>query len=759
MTIRTNWSRFMKHRQAPRAGQLVRPGRILALASVLAVTPMITGLPQVSSPVQAHPVKTHVRGVALVKSQVAALRTARDATRSAVSADEAVDPITTARAAAMTPVQDVAGAVTVVGVTWPKGSNAATATYQIRTLTGPAWSQWVTLSVNDGGPDSAEAAAAATLGTSPYVITGASKYEVRSLTTDPQIPAAATVQVVDPGSSGADNVTQEPGAAAAATTAPAILTRSDWGADETLRRGVPIYGQVQVGFVHHTADDSNPLTANSYAAADVPAMIRGMYAYHVQSLLWDDIGYNFLIDRFGRTWEGRYGGTDKAVVGAQTYGYNSTSTGAAVIGNYDIAPVPQVVTDAFSRVLAWKLSLAGVPASGLSPLLGLDGTSYLPRVSGHRDAFATICPGQYLYAVLPEIRAGADALIGSLPNMPTGVAATGGNAQATVSWAAPASAGGSAITGYTVTASPGGKTLSTTAAARTAAISGLSNGTAYTFTVTAANPAGTSLGSAPSAPVTPRAPAAAVTRLSDFDKTGSSDLVARDNAGVLWLYPGNGSGSYVTRRRIGGGWNVMTAIVTPGDLTGDGNADILARDTAGSLWLYPGNGASALLTRRRISGGWGSYTITNAADLNRAGQPDLLARDSAGVLWLYPFSGNGVMGARTRISGGWNGYTFRGPGDLSGDGRADILARDAAGTLWLYRGTGTGGVAARSLVGNGWAGMSALVTPGDWNRTGGNDALARDSAGRMWLYPGNGGGLFGTRTQIGSGWQGFNYIG
>ena len=248
---------------------------------------------------------------------------------------------------------------------------------------------------------------------------------------------------------------------------------------------------------------------------------------------------------------------------------------------------------------------------------------------------------------------------------------------------------------------------------------------------------------------------AALTRLSDLNRDGSTDLVARDAAGTLWLYPGNGLGGYLARRQIGTGWNIMNVIVTPGDVTGDGNADLFARDTAGQLWLYPGNGAGGVSARRLVSSGWGSYTITSAADLNGAGGPDLLARDAAGVLWLYPFSGNAVLGARTRISSGWNGYTFRGPGDISGDGRADILARDAAGSLWLYRGNGTGGLAARTLVGNGWAGMNALVTPGNWDRTGGNDTLARDSAGSLWLYPGNNTGGLGSRRLIGGGWNAY----
>ena len=389
---------------------------MLVIASVLVVTPMVTGLPQISPVAHAHPVKGHVHKVGFVKVSAAAIRTARDARRSAAGRSGAADPLSTARAAAVTPVQDVAGAVTVVGVTWPKNATAAKDRYQIRTLTGATWSQWQTLGIVDEGPDAAEGARTSTSGTSPYVVTGASKFEVRSLTTEATVSTAAAVQVVDPGTSSADAVTPAPGAAVAATVMPAISTRAEWGADETLRLGkTPIYGQVQLGFVHHTADLSDT-SANTYTAADVPAMIRGMYAYHVQTLGWDDIGYNFLIDRFGRTWEGRYGGTDQAVVGAQTLGYNAVSTGVAAIGNFEIDPtalpaVPPAVTDAFSRLLAWKFSLAGIPATGNSPVLGLDGLTPLQRISGHSDAYATLCPGRYLYAMLPEIRAGAAALL------------------------------------------------------------------------------------------------------------------------------------------------------------------------------------------------------------------------------------------------------------------------------------------------------------------------------------------------------------
>ena len=390
-------------RQASKAGLLVRRGRVVAMASVLAVAPMVTGFPQVSSPARPHPVTSHVRHVSFAKSSVAAMRTASNATGSTVSTPGVPDPITTAKVGAMTPVQDVAGAVTVVGVTWPKGASSSKNTYQIRTFSGEKWSQWEPMGVIDDGPGTA---ASATTGTDPYVVSGATKYEVRSLTTDAKAPTTATVQAIDPGTSSADNLQQAPGAASAATAKPAIFTRAQWGANEKLMTWNPSYGKVVVGFVHHT--DSS----NNYTSGEVPGILRGIYAYHAQTLGWGDIGYNFLVDRFGRIFEGRYGGMDKAVIGGHVYNYNTVSTGVAGIGTFTSATVPQAMTDAFKRVLAWKMSLAGVPATGASPVAAPWGT-HIQRISGHRDVGGTTCPGDSLEARLPEIRAGAAAIMGA----------------------------------------------------------------------------------------------------------------------------------------------------------------------------------------------------------------------------------------------------------------------------------------------------------------------------------------------------------
>src|SRR5665811_1078158 len=95
----------------------------------------------------------------------------------------------------------------------------------------------------------------------------------------------------------------------------------------------------------------------------------------------------------------------------------------------------------------------------------------------------------------------------TVPGAPTGVTASAGNAQATVIFSAPVSNGGSAITDYTVTSSPGSFTSIGTATPIT--VTGLTNGTAYTFTVKATNAIGTSVVSSVSDSVTPVAPSTA----------------------------------------------------------------------------------------------------------------------------------------------------------------------------------------------------------------------------------------------------------
>ncbi|MFJ4869318.1 FG-GAP-like repeat-containing protein [Streptomyces sp. NPDC088757] len=166
-------------------------------------------------------------------------------------------------------------------------------------------------------------------------------------------------------------------------------------------------------------------------------------------------------------------------------------------------------------------------------------------------------------------------------------------------------------------------------------------------------------------------------RHGDYDGDRNEDVFARDKAGVLWFYPGNGKGWFKPRLKVGAGWNTMADLAAAGDLTGDGKADLLASDTSGVLWTYPGNGKGWFGARQKVGGGWKAMNeLVGAGDMNSDGKADLVARDTAGRLWLYPGNGRGWFGARKLIgTGGWNGHReLAGLGDVTGDGRPDLVA-------------------------------------------------------------------------------------
>jgi hypothetical protein len=194
--------------------------------------------------------------------------------------------------------------------------------------------------------------------------------------------------------------------ASAAVSEPAWVTRAGWGADESLRSGSVATAPVKMAFVHHTAG------GNTYAREDAPAVVRGIYAYHTQTLGWNDIGYNFLVDRFGTIYVGRAGGPRQGVVGAHTYGFNTGSTGVSVMGTYTSAAPPAAATASLEHLLAWKLGLHGVGPEGTATMTcgasekhTSGQTVTFPVIAGHRDANYTVCPGDAFYAALATLRA------------------------------------------------------------------------------------------------------------------------------------------------------------------------------------------------------------------------------------------------------------------------------------------------------------------------------------------------------------------
>jgi hypothetical protein len=161
---------------------------------------------------------------------------------------------------------------------------------------------------------------------------------------------------------------------------------------------------LKLAIVHHTVN------TNSYTRAQAAAIVRGIETFHVRGNGWNDIGYNFLVDRFGTVYEGRGGGIDRNVVGAHAEGFNTGTVGVSLIGNFQNATPTKAMQDALVGVLAWRLDVAHVDplstvvyTSGGNAKFRAGKVVTLHAISGHRDTGPSECPGARAYATLPAI--------------------------------------------------------------------------------------------------------------------------------------------------------------------------------------------------------------------------------------------------------------------------------------------------------------------------------------------------------------------
>ena len=387
------------------------------------------------------------------------------------------------------------------------------------------------------------------------------------------------------------------GAAYAMTPDVPVISRSQWGANESMRRGSPSIAQqgVRMAFVHHTVH------SNSYGPDEADDIIRGIYAFHTQSRGWNDIGYNFIVDRFGRVYEGRAGGVDRAVIGAHAEGFNANSTGVAVLGDHThVEPGPAVI-DSLQRFLAWKLDVHHVDPRGWtrmvsqgSPKFPEGATVSLPTISGHRDTGLTGCPGGRLYAALQRLRDGAAAIgvpkmYDALPVFATAV--RGGRVDVTARFSDPLA--------WTATITDSnGVVVGTAAGAGTSAalswnvtnLAGLYPGIGdYRWTITAAGAAGTARPASGLIRVTTPPPEGSIVRSS-----GSSTAYFISGGRKFVLGSGEPLASRVAANDV--------AVISPqalADIPGEGapfRDGVLLRTPDHRIWLVTGG------VRRHIAG-------------------------------------------------------------------------------------------------------------------------------------------------------------
>ena len=312
----------------------------------------------------------------------------------------------------------------VVGLRW-KGARSGTLRIRVR-LSGKAWSRWRRVPVErDDGPDLSSAEGSRTWTVSGPLWAGEADQVQYRIAASRPVRSIRLHFVNSMGSatrfdrlrsalrrtaSGAITTIASlfrADAHAQESTQPEIVSRDEWGGDSCPPRAAPAYGEVKFAFIHHT------VTANDYGPDQSAAMVLGICRYHRNSNGWNDIGYQFLVDKYGKIFEGRAGGIDRAVVGAQAQGYNYQSTGISNLGTFSTTGQTDAGLAAMARLLSWKLALHGIdPNSKVTVRSGGGSLNRYPAgaqvtlnaISGHRDGDRTSCPGDGLYAQLPRLR-------------------------------------------------------------------------------------------------------------------------------------------------------------------------------------------------------------------------------------------------------------------------------------------------------------------------------------------------------------------
>lgn len=306
-----------------------------------------------------------------------------------------------------------------VGVTWRGAGPSRTGAVLVsaRTRSEGHWTGWFELdTMVDAGT---EASPNGRFGTVPYWAGDSDGIQVRVDAVGEASPRGVRVDLIEPGTSDADALVTDPwsgSAAMASTTRPPIVTRAQWGANEALRdKRLENSPTVEVMFVHHTAG------SNGYTRNESPAVVRGLYSYYVNTLDYADLGYNFLVDKYGTIYEGRAGSITKPVRSAATGGFNTNTMAVVAMGNFQTAPASDEMVRSIAKVLAYRLSSFHRDPMGSKVLRAEIGSSRYDAgerakfrvISGHRDAGFTACPGENLYERLPTIRRLAAKFMGS----------------------------------------------------------------------------------------------------------------------------------------------------------------------------------------------------------------------------------------------------------------------------------------------------------------------------------------------------------
>jgi hypothetical protein len=656
-------------------------------------------------------------------------------------------------------------------VSWPAGSTPhGTTEVRTRDAATGAWSGWRKLTVAETSEETVSAPGGhgrrsirPRAATDTLFASGSDGVQARVVGTAAVLPQGAELALIDPGTGPTDAQGAVPARPVAATqvraadlavttdaantaadatptatqtddcstqtppsvpkspvAAPPIIPRAAWGAAPALCGASYAPDGIKAIVVHHTDD------TNNYTCASTSKLLLADQQAHF-AIGYNDIGYNFMVDKCGQIFEGRAGGVTEPVIGAHDEGFNTGTVGIAWVGDStDTQPTPAAL-QAIARIAAWRLGQYGVSPTGTTQLVSgaqddhnynkypVGATATLPTIFGHRDTYVTDCPGNDLYADLPLIRklAAEPGVSHALPTADfkgTGVPAlaaglpTGGSKSGEVVVVPGDSNGPSAPARITLTQSstgvPGAAESGDQWGASTAW--GDVNGDGYADLVVGAP--------------------------GEDDTTGH-----KDSGAVTLLYGGASSPlttgtSHTTATSTRASGEALGAAVATGDFNGDGKADVIATAPGkpGRWWSWD----SATGTSHHGDLGTSAYTSAVAytavttGDFNRDGYADaaITYRDPSGLgkLTILKGSASGLVRAATLSVPGGRSVAA---GDINGDGYDDLVigqpytaesqAHSGGQITALYGGSGGLTTTGKTIISQSTSGVPGASEAGD----------------------------------------------
>lgn len=306
---------------------------------------------------------------------------------------------------------DLVAGTQMVGLTWDADASAPDGTIALRSRQAGTWTAWQ--SIRPDLKDMGEPAER--VGTDVVWLgqQGADAVEVR-VERGPLVALELMRLHHTPGEPEVVPTPQARTSAGRVAAKPPIRTRSEWGAGPYRCSGGPdVAPALKHIVVHHTAG------TNSYTASQVPGILQAIYRLHTNGNGWCDVGYNFLVDKFGTIWQGRTGDMTKPVIGGHSRGFNTGSVGVSLMGQFQpgASGVPAsgqpttAMLDSAARLIAWQASLHGLNPRGTVSVTSLGNDKYpagrvvsLPVINAHRDNGATACPGDTMMAKMAGLR-------------------------------------------------------------------------------------------------------------------------------------------------------------------------------------------------------------------------------------------------------------------------------------------------------------------------------------------------------------------